>query len=78
MSDPALALRRKSYAAFLAAGLASSLLYLSVFLSFAFLVPVRVAVFGRSGRRAGGIVAGLAAVGHSGRPRLAARRGRIQ
>ncbi len=61
MSDSATTPRRKSYAAFLAAGLASSLLYLSVFLSFAFLVPVQL-VFGRSGRRAGGIVVGFAAI----------------
>jgi hypothetical protein len=59
MSDSAAAFHHKPYAAFLAAGLASSLLYLSVFLSFAFLLPVQIA-FGRSGRRSGLAAAGIA------------------
>jgi hypothetical protein len=62
MSDPALALRRKSNAAFIAAGLASSFLYISIFLSFAFLLPVQIA-FGRRGGRAGTAAAGISAAG---------------
>ncbi len=62
MSDSATAFSRKPYAAFIAAGLASSLLFLSIVLSFAFLVPVQIA-FGRSGRRAGLAAAGIAAIG---------------
>jgi hypothetical protein len=60
MSDPAKAFRRSSYAVFIAAGLASSLLYLSIFLSFAFLLPVQIA-FGRKGGRAGAAAAAAAA-----------------
>jgi hypothetical protein len=62
MSDPVTAFRRKPYAAALAVGLASSLLYSSIALSFAFLVPIQIA-FGRSGRRAGTATAGIAAAG---------------
>ena len=49
-----------SHAAALAPALASSVLYASVFLSFAFLVPVQMA-YGRAGRRAG-ILASLASM----------------
>ena len=62
MSDPVTALRRKHEATFLVVGFASSLLYSSVFLSFAFLVPVQIA-FGRFGRRAGMAAAGIAVAG---------------
>jgi hypothetical protein len=62
MSDPLPFLNRKPYAASLAAGLASSLLFLSIFLAFAFLIPVQI-VFGRFGRRAGGGAAGISALG---------------
>jgi hypothetical protein len=62
MSDPVPAQRLKPNVAFLAAGLASSLLYTSVLLSPAFLVPVQLA-FGRSGKRAGAAAAGIAAAG---------------
>jgi hypothetical protein len=62
MSDPVAALRRKTYAAYVAAGVASSLLYVSLLLSFAFLVPIQLA-FGRSGRRAGLAAAGIAVLG---------------
>ena len=58
MSDPVTAFGRKPYAAPLAAGLASSLLFLSVILSFAFLLPIQI-VFGRFGRRTGGAAAGI-------------------
>jgi hypothetical protein len=59
MSDSAEASGRRPSAAFIAAGLASSLLYLSIILSFAFLLPVQIA-FGRKGMRSG-----LAAIGIS-------------
>jgi hypothetical protein len=62
MSDTAKAFRRSSYAVSIAAGLASSLLYLSIFLSFAFLLPVQIA-FGRKGGRAGAAAAGISAAG---------------
>lgn len=62
MSDTARALTRRTNAASLAAGLASCLLFLSLFLSFAFLVPVQFA-YGRFGRRAGAAAAGVAAAG---------------
>jgi Predicted membrane protein (DUF2232) len=62
MSDPVTVLRRKPDTAFLAAGVASSFLYVSIFLSFAFLVPVQIA-FGRFGRRAGMAAAGIAMAG---------------
>lgn len=62
MSDPVTAFGRKPYAAPLAAGLASSLLFLSVILSFAFLLPIQI-VFGRFGRRTGGAAAGISALG---------------
>jgi hypothetical protein len=64
MSDQVTALRPRPSAspipAILAAGIASSLLYILVLPSFAFLVPVQIA-YGRSGRRAGTAAAGLAA-----------------
>ncbi len=62
MSDLVRAVGRKSDAASLAAGLASCLLFLSLVLSFAFLLPVQIA-YGRLGRRAGGLAAGVAAAG---------------
>ena len=62
MSDQVTFFRRKPEAAFLAAGIVSSLLYVSIVLSFAFLVPVQIA-FGRSGRRAGIVTAGIAMAG---------------
>jgi hypothetical protein len=66
MSDSAAASRRRPYAAasivaIAAMGSASALLYVSILLSFAFLLPVQVA-FGRSGRRAGLAAAGISAV----------------
>lgn len=61
MSDPAPALRRKPDLYFLVAGLASSLLYASILLSFAFLLPVQIA-FGRRGGRQGMAAAGVSAV----------------
>lgn len=65
MSDTPRALTRKTNVASLAAGLASCLLFLSIFLSFAFLLPVQFA-FGRFGRRVGGAAAGIAAAGIAG------------
>jgi len=62
MSDPAAVLRRNPNVAFVAAGLASSILYSSIILSFAFLLPVQIA-FGRYGRRGGFAAAGLSAAG---------------
>jgi MFS family permease len=62
MSDPVTVLRRKPDAALLVAGIASGLLYISVLLSFVFLVPVQIA-FGRFGRRAGMAAAGVAVGG---------------
>jgi hypothetical protein len=62
MSDTAQAPRRLPIAAILTAGLASGLLYASMLLAFAFLLPVQV-VFGRYGRREGLAAAGVAAVG---------------
>jgi MFS family permease len=60
MSDPAPVSRRKPDVAFIATGIASSLMYASVILSFAFLVPVQLA-FGRYGRRLGLAAAGISA-----------------
>jgi hypothetical protein len=60
MSDPAKAPGRRPQAAFIAAGAASGLLYLSILFSFAFLLPVQVA-FGRNGRRSGLAAAGISA-----------------
>jgi hypothetical protein len=60
MADSVSAFRRKPYAAIVAAGLASGVLYLSVFLSVAFLLPVQVA-FGRLGWREGLAAAGISA-----------------
>jgi hypothetical protein len=62
MSDGAMAPRRAFPTAILAAALASTLLYASIFLSFAFLIPVQIA-FGRSGQRGGWAAAGLSAGG---------------
>jgi hypothetical protein len=62
MPAPVTTLRRQAYAVPLAAGLASSLLYSSVLLSFAFLLPVQIA-FGRSGRRSGTAAAAVSAAG---------------
>jgi hypothetical protein len=62
MSDSAKDFRRTSYVTFIAAGLASSFLYLSIFLSFAFLLPVQIA-FGRKGGRAGMAAAGISVAG---------------
>jgi hypothetical protein len=62
MSDPVPALGRKPQAAFIAAGLASSLLYSSIVLSFVFLLPVQMA-FGRFGRRGGMMAAGISVAG---------------
>jgi len=60
MPDPTLAPRRKPDLYFLLAGAVSSLLFLSIFLSFAFLLPVQIA-FGRKGARAGMAAAGVSA-----------------
>jgi hypothetical protein len=60
MSDSIGLRRTRLPLASLAAALASSLLYASVFLSFAFLVPVQAA-FGKAGRRAG-VLASLASM----------------
>lgn len=62
MSDSPTAFGRRPYAASLAAGLASSLLYVSIFLSFAFLIPVQL-VYGRCGRKPGLAAAGIACLG---------------
>ncbi len=68
MSDPSPAPGPSPYAspfvAILATGLASSLLYVSIFLSFAFLLPVQVA-YGRFGRNQGLAAAGISAAGIS-------------
>lgn len=64
MSDFPTAFGRRPYAASLAAGLASSLLYASIFLSFAFLIPVQL-VYGRFGRKPGLASAGIAGLGIS-------------
>jgi hypothetical protein len=60
MSDSAKASNRRPSAAIVAAGAASSLLYLSIIFSFAFLLPVQIA-FGRKGARAGMAAAGISA-----------------
>jgi hypothetical protein len=66
MSDSVTAAGRRPYAssivALAAAGLASCLLYVSIFLSFAFLLPLQIA-FGRYDRRAGFAAAGVSALG---------------
>jgi len=62
MSDHVVALNRRSFAAFVAAGLASCILYSSILLAFAFLLPVQIA-YGRFGRRGGMAAAGLSAAG---------------
>lgn len=62
MSDFSTAYGRRPYAASLAAGLISSFLYVSIFLSFAFLLPVQIA-FGRYGRKPGLASAGISALG---------------
>jgi hypothetical protein len=67
MSDP-VAFRRpthSAYAAYLAVGLASSVLYLSIFLSFAFLLPIQI-VFGRYDWKQGLVAAGISAAGIAG------------
>jgi Predicted membrane protein (DUF2232). len=61
MSDTTAALRRSFPLASLAAGLASSLLYVTIVLSFLFLLPVQY-VFGRYGRKAGFEATGVSAV----------------
>jgi len=60
MSDSAKASSRRPDAAFIAAGLVSSFLYLTVLLSFAFLLPVQIA-YGRKGSRSGLAAAGISA-----------------
>jgi hypothetical protein len=62
MSDSPTAFGRRPYAASLAAGLASSLLYTSIFVSFAFLIPVQL-VYGRCGRKPGLAAAGISCLG---------------
>ena len=64
MSDFVQAYRRKPDLSFLIAGIASSLLFLSIFLSFAFLLPVQI-VFGRKGGRSGMAATGVSAAGIS-------------
>jgi hypothetical protein len=61
MSDSVQALRRPPKLMFLVAGVSSSLLFVSVFLSFAFLLPVQM-VFGRRGSREGMAAAGASAL----------------
>jgi hypothetical protein len=60
MSDHAQAISRKPDFFFIAAGLASSLLFMSAILSFAFLLPVQM-VFGRRGGREGLAATGVSA-----------------
>jgi hypothetical protein len=66
MSDSVTAVGRRPYASSIVAvaamGLASALLYVSIFLSFAFLLPLQIA-FGRYDRRAGFAAAGVSALG---------------
>jgi hypothetical protein len=62
MSDSAQALRRKPNATFIVAGLTSSLLFLSMFLACAFLLPVQI-IFGRRGWREGMAAVGVSALG---------------
>jgi hypothetical protein len=62
MNDSFRAFRRNPSTIFVAAGLASSLLYVSVILSFAFLLPLQIA-YGRFDRKTGLASAGVAVAG---------------
>jgi Predicted membrane protein (DUF2232). len=62
MPDSLTASGRRAYAASLAAGLISSLLYVSIFLTFAFLLPIQL-MYGRYGRKQGRATAGISAAG---------------
>jgi hypothetical protein len=62
MNDPAKEFDRSYYVTLIVAGLASCFLYISIFLSFAFLLPVQIA-FGRKNGRAGMMAAGISAAG---------------
>jgi hypothetical protein len=62
MSDSAIVSRRRPDATFIAAGLVSSLLYISIIFSFVFLLPLQVA-FGRKGGRSGMAAVGISALG---------------